>query len=184
MKTTPSTFLVFLLLLTSFFLLILPQFGSASQNFEPQSGDGVLSLHNLHLKESLEVQYRNADGSYDTKALKKINHLLRCRQTLKTHEMNANLIELIDTIQDHFGGKEVQVISGYRSPELNSNLRSQGRAVAQKSLHMSGLAIDIRIPGISTSTLREFAYSLRKGGVGYYPHDGFVHVDVGRFRTW
>lgn len=183
MKTTSLTLLMFLLLLTSFFL-ILPQFGSASQNFETQSGDGVLTLHNLHLQESLEVKYRNTDGSYDVKALEKINHLLRCRQTLKTHEMNADLIELVDAIQDHFGGKEVQVISGYRSPELNNNLRSQGRAVAQKSLHMSGLAIDIRIPGVSTSTLREFAYSLRKGGVGYYPHDGFVHVDVGRFRTW
>lgn len=183
MKTTLKTRRAFLLLLTTLSLFVYRD-GVSAQNLATPSGDGVLALHNLHLKESLAVKYRNADGSYNTEALASINHLLRCRQTLKTHDMNADLIELVDAIQDHFGGKEVQVISGYRSPELNQNLRSQGRAVAQKSLHMSGLALDIRIPGVSTATLREFAYSLRKGGVGYYPHDGFVHVDVGRFRTW
>jgi uncharacterized protein YcbK (DUF882 family) len=28
------------------------------------------------------------------------------------------------------------------------------------------------------------ALSLKGGGVGYYPKDGFVHVDTGRVRTW
>ncbi|WP_313412139.1 DUF882 domain-containing protein, partial [Rhodospirillum rubrum] len=24
----------------------------------------------------------------------------------------------------------------------------------------------------------------RRGGVGYYPESGFVHVDVGKVRSW
>ncbi|HCF18654.1 MAG TPA: twin-arginine translocation pathway signal protein, partial [Rhodospirillum rubrum] len=25
---------------------------------------------------------------------------------------------------------------------------------------------------------------IREGGVGYYPESGFVHVDVGKVRSW
>jgi uncharacterized protein YcbK (DUF882 family) len=49
---------------------------------------------------------------------------------------------------------------------------------------MLGEAIDIRIPGVPTSKLRDAALALGRGGVGYYPETGFVHVDVGRIRHW
>ena len=49
---------------------------------------------------------------------------------------------------------------------------------------MKGMAIDIRIPGCELSELRRAALSLHAGGVGYYPKSNFVHVDVGRIRTW
>lgn len=49
---------------------------------------------------------------------------------------------------------------------------------------MQGEAIDIRIPGVPVSKLRDLALSLHRGGVGYYPRSGFVHVDVGRVRRW
>jgi uncharacterized protein YcbK (DUF882 family) len=49
---------------------------------------------------------------------------------------------------------------------------------------MQGEAIDIRIPGVSTSQLRNIALSLHRGGVGYYPESRFVHVDVGPVRRW
>jgi len=26
--------------------------------------------------------------------------------------------------------------------------------------------------------------ALQLGGVGYYPGDGFVHIDSGKFRIW
>jgi uncharacterized protein YcbK (DUF882 family) len=48
---------------------------------------------------------------------------------------------------------------------------------------MKGMAADVRIPGRSLSNLRNAALSLKAGGVGYYPGQ-FVHVDVGRVRTW
>jgi uncharacterized protein YcbK (DUF882 family) len=52
------------------------------------------------------------------------------------------------------------------------------------SLYMHAEAIDIRIPGIATSRLRDAALALSRGGVGYYSKSNFVHVDVGRVRRW
>ena len=49
---------------------------------------------------------------------------------------------------------------------------------------MHGKAIDIRIPGIPLSDLRDAAKSLSAGGVGFYPRDKFVHVDTGKVRHW
>jgi uncharacterized protein YcbK (DUF882 family) len=56
--------------------------------------------------------------------------------------------------------------------------------VAKKSLHMRGMAIDISLPGRKLTDLRDAAWKLQKGGVGYYQKSGFVHVDVGRVRRW
>ncbi|MGB9496040.1 MAG: DUF882 domain-containing protein [Azonexus sp.] len=49
---------------------------------------------------------------------------------------------------------------------------------------MSGKAIDVRIPGIALSDLRDAAKSQNIGGVGFYPRDKFVHVDTGKVRYW
>jgi uncharacterized protein YcbK (DUF882 family) len=49
---------------------------------------------------------------------------------------------------------------------------------------MAGKAIDIRVPGIKLRDLYRAAIDLRGGGVGIYPGSDFVHVDVGRVRTW
>ena len=42
----------------------------------------------------------------------------------------------------------------------------------------------MRVPGIKLETLRDEARALRGGGVGYYAASDFVHIDVGRVRTW
>jgi uncharacterized protein YcbK (DUF882 family) len=78
------------------------------------------------------------------------------------------------------------VISGYRSPATNAMLRGEHEhsGVATKSLHMQGMAIDIRIAGLDLGSLRDAALGMRAGGVGYYPSSDFVHVDVGRVRRW
>jgi len=38
------------------------------------------------------------------------------------------------------------------------------------------------MPGIATFMLRKAALALGRGGVGYYPHSDFIHVDNGRVR--
>ena len=49
---------------------------------------------------------------------------------------------------------------------------------------MDGRAIDVRMAHFPTRKLRDFALSLRSGGVGYYARSDFVHLDTGRVRTW
>ena len=76
------------------------------------------------------------------------------------------------------------MISGYRSPATNAMLHAESHGVAAKSLHMQGMAIDIRIGGRQLAKVRDAALALAVGGVGYYPKSDFVHVDVGRVRRW
>jgi uncharacterized protein YcbK (DUF882 family) len=76
------------------------------------------------------------------------------------------------------------VISGYRSFSTNAALYRSNSGVARHSLHVDGKAVDIRVPGRDLPLLRRVALVLRGGGVGYYPQSDFVHVDVGRVRTW
>lgn len=147
-------------------------------------GDGELALHNLKNGETVNVRYRDSEGGYDHYMLEAINKSLRCRWKGEMTMMDLGLVELLDDIQDHFGAQMLHVVSGYRSPEFNEHLASIGRKVAKSSLHMKGMATDIRIPGVSTKELREYAKALKVGGVGFYPEDGFVHVDVGRVRYW
>jgi uncharacterized protein YcbK (DUF882 family) len=63
-------------------------------------------------------------------------------------------------------------------------LRTSTSGVAQRSLHMEGRAMDVRLQGVETRKLRQAALGLQAGGVGYYPDSDFVHVDTGRVRTW
>jgi uncharacterized protein YcbK (DUF882 family) len=77
-----------------------------------------------------------------------------------------------------------EVISGYRSPATNTMLVETTSGVASGSLHVVGMAIDIRVPGRPLAVVRDTAKALRAGGVGYYPDSNFVHLDVGRVRYW
>lgn len=147
-------------------------------------GDGVITLYHQWNKESLEIRYRDERGRYIPEAMAKIKHLFRCRLTGREMAVPEKLVEIIDALQDRFGAARVTVICGYRSPELNGALSDASDGVAKKSLHMRGWAADIKIDGVRTSALRDAAKALRAGGVGYYPSDGFVHVDVGPVRYW
>jgi uncharacterized protein YcbK (DUF882 family) len=77
-----------------------------------------------------------------------------------------------------------QVICGYRSPSTNALMRRKSRGVASNSYHMRGKAVDVCLPGVSLSRLRDVALAARMGGVGFYPRDGFVHLDTGPVRHW
>ncbi len=156
----------------------------AAESGPALGGDGVLKLRHQWTGETLEVRYRGADGRYIPEAFAKVKHLMRCRLTGREADVPAGLLEILDALQDRFGGRTVTVICGYRSPELNGALASASDGVAKASLHLRGLAADIRIEGVRTSALRDAAKALKAGGVGYYPSDGFVHVDAGRVRYW
>jgi uncharacterized protein YcbK (DUF882 family) len=143
-----------------------------------------LSFHNLHTNESLKTIYWQG-GEYVDSSLADINHLLRDHRTNEKHPMDPRLLDLLCELRLKLDTTEpLQIISGYRSPATNAMLHSQSEGVAPHSLHMDGMATDIRIPGRALALLRKTALSMKAGGVGYYPSSDFVHVDVGRVRSW
>lgn len=139
---------------------------------------------NLHTGESLNATYWEG-GAYVPDALQALNHLLRDHRTGEVHEIAPNLFDLVSTLRGRLETKAVvQVISGYRSPVTNAGLHARSDGVATHSLHMVGEATDLRIAGVDLAHLRDAAWSLQGGGVGFYPQSRFVHIDVGRVRRW
>lgn len=149
-------------------------------------GARALSFDNLHTGEKLKVEYW-ADGQYVPDALADVNHLLRDFRSGEVHPIAPQLLDLLALLRGRLETNEpITVISGYRSPRTNAMLRGEREhsGVASKSLHMQGMAIDLRIAGRSLAAVHTAALAQRGGGVGYYPQSDFVHVDVGRVRTW
>ncbi|MDO8644890.1 MAG: DUF882 domain-containing protein [bacterium] len=183
MKERPTSVVVFVLFLLAS-LWTVAEGGYIPNSNEPHFGDGHLHILNQKTGEELNVIYRYPWGQYNQVKVEEIRNLLRCQLTGKISEIPVELIEVVDQIQDHFNVPTVAVISGYRSPRLNEMLRRQGRRAAKHSYHMKGLAIDLRLPGVKTRSLRDYARKLHVGGVGYYPQSRFVHVDLGPVRYW
>lgn len=145
-----------------------------------------LAFDNLHTGEKLTVDYW-ADGRYEPEALQAVNHVLRDFRTGDVHPIAPRLLDLLVLLRAKLDtAAPVEVISGYRSPRTNAMLRAAEAhsGVAAKSLHMQGMAIDLRIANRPLQTLHAVALAQRAGGVGYYPASDFVHVDVGRVRHW
>src|SRR5262245_58797536 len=144
----------------------------------------TLAFDNVHTGERLEATYWER-GAYQPDALAAIDRILRDYRTDETIEMDTRLLDLLHTLRANLGSRRrYEVFSGYRSPSTNAALFEEGHGVAEHSFHMAGKAIDIRLPGRCLPVLRRAALQLRRGGVGYYPHSGFVHVDVGPLRRW
>lgn len=143
-----------------------------------------LSFVNLHTDESLDLVYW-ADGSYEPGALRQIDHLLRDFRSGDVHRIDPQLLDVLVELRTRLRTTApFHVISGYRSPATNALLASYSDGVASGSLHMDGMAIDIRLPTRPLRQLHKVALDLEAGGVGYYPRSDFVHVDTGRVRRW
>ena len=144
----------------------------------------TLRFDNLHTGEKFNGAYW-VNGKYVPDALAEIRWVLRDFRNGEQHPIDSQLLDLLTLLRGRLGTTQpYEVISGYRSPATNAMLRESSDGVAAHSLHMEGMAIDIRVPGRSLSHLRNAALSLSAGGVGYYPASDFVHVDVGRVRHW
>lgn len=147
-------------------------------------GSRVLSFAHTHTGECLKVEYFDG-GGYVPDALSTVNHFLRDFRTGAVHPIDEDLLDLLHNLRGLTAtSKPFQVISGYRSPQTNEMLRQLSEGVAAGSLHMKGQAIDIRLSDIPLGTLRKAALSVKRGGVGFYPHSDFVHIDTGRVRAW
>lgn len=143
-----------------------------------------LTFYHTHTQKTLEVTYA-VGGGYVDAALDELNEFLSDFRTGDTTTIDPELLDLIYEVRESLGSNAAfEVISAYRSPRTNEMLRSKSSGVARNSQHLLGKAIDVRLRGVPTRTLRDAAIDLQKGGVGYYEQSDFVHMDTGRVRRW
>ena len=166
------------------FALSLSPFAGSAHAAATQPATRTLAFHQLHTGERLTASYWS-DGRYDQAALDEIDWLLRDFRNDQRMSIDRKLLDTLFGLRQLLDVNEpFLVISAYRSPATNTKLRALGRGVAKRSLHMRGMAIDIRVPRRELKDVRRAALTLRAGGVGYYPKSNFVHVDTGRVRFW
>jgi uncharacterized protein YcbK (DUF882 family) len=129
---------------------------------------GDLELHMYGLDERVKVNIFNADGSYNIDSLRALDQVLRCRRTDDVKPIEPRLFTILSHVYDHFGGKPIDVVSGYRNQRKKT------------SNHYKGTATDIRITGVTPKKIQLFAESIDTGGlgIGIYPKGQFVHIDV------
>lgn len=144
-----------------------------------------LRLFTPALGETTRIIYWIPDEGYIRESLDEVSWALRDRRTKTAKLYDPHVLDQLYALRLQLGyHKPTHALSGYRSPQTNAMLGRQQRGVARNSLHMSARAIDIRMPGTATSSIRKAALALNAGGVGYYSRSNFVHVDSGQVRSW
>ncbi|MCX5747110.1 MAG: DUF882 domain-containing protein [Proteobacteria bacterium] len=136
-----------------------------TEPLERPSGEIWLKAENLG--EEFKGNIYKKDGTFDDASLAKIDDMFRCVKTGEVRAVRAELLEHMSRIYDHFGGKQVIVVSGFRFAERDS------------SRHFHASAMDIRVKDVSYQQVYDFAATLDTGhmGLGRYPTSQFVHVD-------
>jgi len=128
---------------------------------------GDLWVYAVNFREELRVNLYDDRGDFDDEALARLDHAFRCKRTGDIRAVNPRLYEILSIIYDHFGGKRIEIISGFRNQRKET------------SRHYHASAMDIRVTGVPIDELYEFAGTLDMGnmGIGRYPNSQFVHVD-------
>lgn len=147
------------------------------------AGDGTLVLVDARTHERTAARYRRGDGSYDAAALAILRRALRSRDGAEG-PLVLRLVETLAAVQGRAGGRDLVLVSGYRSPGYNDDIRRRGAKAAGASLHSEGLAADVAVPGVDLAALWRALRAEGCCGVGFYAENGFLHVDVGRPRFW
>lgn len=103
-------------------------------------------------------------------ALPSLSRMMKHVPSDSKTNVDPRLATLIGMVSDHFGGRPIHVVSGYR-PYTPTQF-------TKDSNHNHGRAIDFNIPGVPNTVVRDFCRTFRNAGVGYYPNSSFVHLDV------
>jgi len=140
---------------------------------------GVVTFHRLYPSETTRLTLLDSRGRVRRNALEHLTKLMRPKSSKKRHEPHARLVRLLGQVSDHFGGRALHIVSGFRLAGGNTR---------DTSKHVAGHAMDFRIPGVPLDVLRAYCSRFTRVGVGYYPRSNFVHLDVrtrdARWTDW
>jgi uncharacterized protein YcbK (DUF882 family) len=130
---------------------------------------GSVKLYRIATQERLQLALTDTKGRVRPQAATRIARFLRPRNSTKQKRPEPRLLSLLAQVADHYRGRTIQVVSGYRLP---------GGSTSGESRHTRGAAIDMRVDGVSARALCDYLRHFTNVGVGYYPNSNFVHFDV------
>jgi len=137
-----------------------------------EAPSGEVWIYAENLAEEFKGSIYKPDGTFDDAALAKLDDMWRDTRTGDVRAVRAELYEHLSRICDHYPGRRIELVSGFRFHERDS------------SRHFHASAMDIRIKDVSIRELYNFAQTLDVGvgnegalGVGIYPTSQFIHVD-------
>ncbi len=124
-----------------------------------------------------------ANGQLQVNGYVALCRLLRDVQADQAVQIDLVLLDILRGIYGWFDAygmtRPIDITSGYRTQHTN---HTEGGA--RNSMHKFGKAADLRMDGVPTAYMAKLGKYLAGGGVGYYAHKGFVHVDSGHLRYW
>ncbi len=140
-----------------------------SQRWGKPKTPGVATLIRLHGNQKIRLRLVDYRGRVVEASRRRMAALMRSRTNGGTRRPPRRLVALLARVSDHFGGRDIYVVSGYRPP---------GGHTSPNSKHTVGHAMDIRVKGVPNEVLRDYCKTFSRVGVGYYPRSHFVHLDV------
>lgn len=155
--------------------LVLPGFEAAqeAEQAERRWGaprhPGIATFIRVATREQIRLRLVDDGGRVRNAARRRLARVLRHRGTDGERLPHPRLLQLLARVSDHFGGRTIYVVSGYRPARGFTR---------EASRHVHGHAVDFRIQGVPNTVLRDYCRTLGNVGVGYYPNSTFVHLDV------
>ena len=137
---------------------------------------GRITLVRFGTKETQVLQVLTKKGKLVPGVVPRFTRMMRFSPLNMEHKVDPQLIERVAKVSDHFGGRSIEIISGFR-PKTPTQYTPH-------SNHNLGRAIDMRIVGVPNEVLRDYCRTFPNAGVGYYPNSLFIHFDVRKQSTF
>jgi uncharacterized protein YcbK (DUF882 family) len=141
-----------------------------------------LRLVNCHTGETFDGAYRNDQGPIP-RVIDELCIFLRDHHSGEKTQIDVGVLDFLADVLDSVGQSKATILSAYRTAETNAMLARTMFGVAEHSQHIVGRALDIRVDS-NLSVAMTKARAMERGGVGWYPHSGFIHIDTGPVRNW
>jgi uncharacterized protein YcbK (DUF882 family) len=145
-----------------------------------------LNLYNAHIRKTFRPRLYDKSGKLDIMGLFELDKAMMDYRQLEITRTNFKLANLLYRINSYIGfNKRIVIHSGYRTRRTNNMLRRYSKGVAKRSYHLKGMAVDITVEGMRLSKIKDIVKGINsRGGMGYYPNSGFIHIDSGPKRAW
>lgn len=114
------------------------------------------------------------DGSADAETTRRLTELFRCRTTGHRAAMAKRTLAMLADVAERYEGKSIDFVSAHRA--------SAGESWT--SPHRAGRALDFRIKGVDLREVRDYLWrKYTEVGIGWYPGEGFIHIDSRKADT-